>query len=88
VLRAISTAVTVLGYVLFMGSLIAILSQGLAVAIRRMESGVTPISMQGHVVILGWTNRTPEIVAKLLTAQGRLQRFLEHGCSPPTTRRS
>lgn len=75
-LRLISTIVTVLGYVLFMGSLIAIMTQWLALTMRKLESGLTPITMKDHVVILGWTNRTPEIAHKLLGAQGRLQRFL------------
>lgn len=75
VLRVISTAVTVLGYVLFMGSLIAIMTQWLARIIRKLESGLTPIAMQNHFVILGWTNRTSEIIKKLLTAGGRLERF-------------
>ncbi len=75
-LRVISTTVTVLGYVLFMGSLIAIMTQWLSRTLRRLESGLTPISMSGHVVILGWTNRTPEIVKQLFGARGRLQRFL------------
>ena len=74
-LRTISTVVTVLGYVLFMGSLIAIMTQWLSGTIRQLESGLTPISMEGHFVILGWTNRTPEIIKKLLTAGGRLERF-------------
>jgi len=77
VLRIVSTIVTVLGYVIFMGSLIAIMTQGLSRTMRKLESGLTPIAMKGHVVILGWTNRTPEIVLRLLSARGRLQRFLE-----------
>lgn len=77
VLRVISMLVTVLGYVLFMGSLIAIMTQWLARTLRRLESGLTPITMSGHVVILGWTNRTPELVVKLLGARGRLTRFLQ-----------
>ena len=76
-LRVISTCVTVIGYVLFMGSLIAIMTQWLARTLRRLESGLTPITMSGHVVILGWTNRTPELVVKLLGARGRLTRFLQ-----------
>ena len=77
VLRTLSTVITVLGYVVFMGSLIAILTQGLAHAIRALEGGYTAISMSQHAVVLGWTNRTPEIVLRLLTARGRLARFLE-----------
>lgn len=76
-LRVISTVVTVLGYVIFMGSLIAIMTQWLSRRIRHLESGLGPISMSDHVVVLGWTNRTPEIVRKLLEARGRLERFLE-----------
>lgn len=79
-LRVISTTVTVLGYVLFMGSLIAIMTQWLTKTVRRLESGVTPIFMRKHVVILGWTNRTPEIIRTMLGARGRLDRFLvAHG---------
>ncbi|QDV05097.1 hypothetical protein Poly30_05920 [Planctomycetes bacterium Poly30] len=76
-LRVISTIVTILGYVLFMGSMIAVMTQWLFGTMRRLESGLTPISMREHVVVLGWTNRTPEIVLQLMTAQGRLKRFLE-----------
>jgi ion channel POLLUX/CASTOR len=79
-LRVISTIITILGYVIFMGSLIAIMTQWLARTMRKLELGFTPITMHDHIVVLGWTNRTPEIVAKLLGAKGRLDRFLEeHG---------
>lgn len=75
VLRVVSTIVTVLGYVLFMGSLIAIMTQWLANKIRKLESGITPIAMENHFVILGWTTRTSEIIKKLLAAGGRMERF-------------
>ena len=75
-LRFISTIVTVLGYVLFMGSLIAIMTQWLARTIRKLESGLTPISMENHFVVLGWTNRTPEILKRLLATDERVKRFL------------
>lgn len=75
-LRLISTIVTILGYVLFMGSLIAIMTQWLARTIRKLENGLTPISMENHFVILGWTNRTPEILKRLLATDERVKRFL------------
>ena len=79
-LATISTIVTVLGYVLFMGSLIAILTQWLQETIRNLESGLTPIVQKNHVLILGWTNRTPTIVQGLVLSEGRLRRFLQrHG---------
>ncbi len=77
-LRTISTVVTVLGYVLFMGSLIAILTQWLNQTMRKLESGLTPISADGHVLILGWTNRTATIVRELVLSEGRVRRFLMH----------
>lgn len=79
-LRVISTVVTVLGYVLFMGSLIAILTQSLSQTMRRLESGLTPIAVRDHLLILGWTNRTASIVRELVLSEGRVRRFLSrHG---------
>ncbi len=75
-MRTVSTVVTVLGYVLFMGSLIAIMTQWLARTMRQLESGTTPIAINGHILILGWTNRTPEIVEQIVSSRGRLKRFL------------
>ena len=75
--RIISTVLTVLGYVLFMGSLIAILTQWLNQKIRNFESGLTPIVRRNHILILGWTNRTPAIVAELMRSEGRVRRFLQ-----------
>lgn len=77
VLRVQSTIITVLGYVLFLGSLVAIMTEWLSRTMRKLESGMAPIAMRGHVVILGWTNRTPEILGQLLSAKARLARFRE-----------
>ncbi len=74
--RSISTVVTVLGYVLFLGLLIAILTQWLVQTITRLESGVTPVVLSDHIVILGWTHQTPAIVESLLGAGARVDRFL------------
>ncbi len=75
-LRMVSTVVTVAGYVLFMGVLVAILTQGLNEKIRRLEMGLTPISANKHVILLGWNNRTPWMVGKFLISEGRVGRFL------------
>ena len=80
VLGTASTIVTVLGYVLFMGSLIAIMTQWLNETMRTLEKGLTPIAQNNHVLILGWTNRTPTIVHELVLSEGRVKRFLRrHG---------
>lgn len=75
--RMISTVLTVLGYVLFMGSLIAIMTQWLNQKIRNFESGLTPIVRRNHILILGWTNRTPAIVEEFMYSEERVRRFLE-----------
>ena len=75
--RTVSTIVTVLGYVLFLGLLIAILTQWLTSSIAKLESGVTPVAISDHVIILGWTHRTPTIVSELLRTRKRVERFLE-----------
>lgn len=75
-LRTVSTIVTVLGYVVFLGSLVAILTQWLNATMRKLESGLTPIALRDHILILGWTNRTPTIVQELMLSQERVRRFL------------
>jgi len=75
--RALSSVLTVLGYVLFMGSLIAIMTQWLNAKLRALESGLTPIAQNGHILILGWTNRTAAVVRELIRSEGRLKRFLK-----------
>ncbi len=74
--RIISTILTVAGYVVFLGALIAILTQWLNATMRALESGLTPIAQRDHVLVLGWTNRTPAVVRELLLSEGRVRRFL------------
>ncbi len=74
--RVISTVVTVLGNVLFMGALIAVITQWLNHKIRHLEMGLTPVALTRHVVVLGWSGHTPELVAEMMAAEGRLSRFL------------
>jgi len=74
--RSLSTVVTVAGYVLFLGLLIAILTQWMNELITKFESGVTPVELSDHIVVLGWSHRTPAIVRDLLLARERAARFL------------
>ena len=72
----ISTVVTILGYVLFTGALIAILVQWLNETMDRLEQGLTPVALDAHFVLLGWTSRTLTILQEILISQGRVERFL------------
>lgn len=44
---------------------------------NKLESGLTPIVKDDHVLIPGWTNRTPSIVRELVLSEGRVKRFLK-----------
>ena len=77
VLRAIATVVTILGYVVFMGALIAILTQWLNQTLKHLEMGLTSIHKKDHILVLGWTNRTLSIVREMLVSEGRVGRFLK-----------
>lgn len=74
--RVISTFLTVLGYVLFMGALVAILTTSLNQAINRLETGTTPIALSGHLLVIGANSRTPTILRELLDSEDRVRRFL------------
>lgn len=68
--RMISTVLTVLGYVLFMGTIVAIMTQWLFRKMRLLEQGVTPVALRGHYAILGWSSRTLPIVEDILSREG------------------
>ena len=74
--RAVSTALTVAGYVLFLGAMIAIMTQWLQTALLRLEHGLTPIADKNHFVVIGWTTRTPKLVQELLLSNERVRLFL------------
>lgn len=76
--RVISTLLTLAGYVLFMGTLVAIMTQWLIARWRDLERGLTPVAMKHHVVVLGWSNRTLPLVRELMSTRGRMRRFLQH----------
>jgi len=75
--RSVSAVLTVLGAVIFLGALVAVMVQGLEQGIAHLESGTTRIVARNHIAILGWTNRTPQLIAELVQSEGRVARFLE-----------
>lgn len=78
--RTVSTILTVLGYMLFMGALVAILTTWLQRTIDGLQSGLTPIAQNDHLLIIGWNSRTTTVLREILESEGRVRRFLElHG---------
>lgn len=74
--RIVSTALTVGGYVLFLGALVAIMTQWLIARMREFERGLTPVALTDHVVIIGFTNRTIPLLRELLGTDHAERRFL------------
>ena len=74
--RLISTLLTGLGLAIFVGGLVALVTQWLTDTVRRFERGLTPIRMRDHVLILGWTERTVGVVRELLRSQPKERSIL------------
>lgn len=75
--RFVSTILTISGYVVFMGTLVAILTRWLIANMTDLERGLTPVTLRNHIVVLGWTSQTLPLLGELLSSSGRMRRFLE-----------
>ena len=75
--RLISTILTVLGYVVFLGSLVAIITTWLNTKIRNLEQGLTPVTANNHILILGWNSKAIYAAGEIFQSVGRLKRFLK-----------
>ncbi len=74
--RIVSTWLTVSGYVVFLGALVAIMTRWLIAIMEQLELGLTPVSLKNHIVILGWNNRTVPLLRELVMSTSRVGRFL------------
>lgn len=74
--RMVSTALTISGYVVFMGTLVAIMTRWLIAKMLEFERGLTPVSMRNHIVVVGWTNRTIPLLREVIGETGSRRRFL------------
>lgn len=75
--RIVSTMLTISGYVVFLGALVAIMTRWLIDMMVKLEQGLTPVTVRDHIVILGWTNRTIPLIQEILDASGGIQRLLK-----------
>ncbi|MDO3721029.1 ion channel DMI1 [Marinobacter sp. chi1] len=75
--RVVSTLLTISGYVVFMGTLVAILTRWLIAKMADLERGLTPVTLKNHLVVLGMSRQSLPLVSELLASSGRMKRFLE-----------
>lgn len=74
--RTVSTVVSIIGYVLFLGALVATMTQWLNQTLRQLESGLTPIARDGHVLVAGWTDRTVSLLREMFRSEDRTHGLL------------
>jgi CBS domain-containing protein len=75
--RVVATFLTVAGLVVFVGLLVAVVTQWLVHRLASFERGVTRVPFEHHIVVLGWTNRTIPIVRELLGSRERAAKLME-----------
>ena len=74
--RTFAVPLIVLGSIMFAGAVIAVLVQWLDETREHLRLGLTPVVLDAHVVLLGWSGRTSAILAEIMASQGRIERFL------------
>lgn len=65
-LRALSMMLSVFGMAVTVGGIVAIVTQFMNRGLRSLSSATTRVPFSGHVVILGFSDRTPRLLRNLL----------------------
>lgn len=65
-IRALSVTLSVLGMAVTVGGIVAVVSQVLNSLLANLAAATTPVPFAGHVVLFGWTDRTPRLLRQLL----------------------
>lgn len=74
--RVVSTVLTISGYVIFLGALVAIMTNGLSRFMNYLSSGRSPIFEKQHILIIGWHPRIHAIVEELIRSEERVTTYL------------
>lgn len=64
--RALSVTLSVLGMAVTIGGIVAIVSQVLNGLLASLAAATTPVPFSDHIVLFGWTDRTPHLLRELL----------------------
>jgi len=68
-IRALSVVLSVLGMAVTVGGIVAIVVQTLNRILANLAAATTAVPFSDHIVLLGWTDRTPRLLEILLAAQ-------------------
>lgn len=69
--RVVSTFLTLAGYVIMLGALIAIMTTWLDRLMAFLASGRSPVFARDHIVIIGWNSRLHALVEELVHTDQR-----------------
>lgn len=69
--RVVSTFLTIAGYVVFLGALVAIMTNWLNQLMAFLASGRSGIYEQGHLVVIGWNGRLHALIEELVNSSER-----------------
>ena len=72
--RLVSTFLTLAGYVVFLGALVALMTNWLDRSLKFLASGRSPIFEQGHVLIIGWNERIHALIEEVVHTNERFKR--------------
>ncbi len=64
--RLVSTGLTLAGYVVFLGALVALMTNWLDRAMTYLASGRSQIFEHGHVLIIGWNERLHALIEEIV----------------------
>lgn len=67
----LAVVVLVIGMILFTGTIIALTTNAIKDYFQKKQSGSGRIYLDGHVAILNWNSKVPELVADLLFVENR-----------------
>jgi hypothetical protein len=73
VARTVSTVLTISGAVIFLGAMIAILSNWLNRFMTNLASGLSQIFEEEHILILGWHPRLHAIIEEIVRSKERVK---------------
>lgn len=77
--RALSVVLSVLGMSVTVGGIVAIVVQAMNMWLSQLGSATTPVPFRDHIVVIGWTDRTPHLLRKICSRyDGRIVVLLEN----------
>jgi hypothetical protein len=77
-IRALSVVLSVLGIAVTVGGIVALVTGKMNRTLAHLAEATTPVPFSNHIVLLGWTDRTPRLLQQLLrVSSGKIVVLIE-----------